>query len=271
MPSARSASARSAPARPRSTSCVTTTRVAPVARPISGSMVSSPAGSRWAAGSSSRSRRGRWRTQRQTAARWSWPAERVLTSWSRRRASPTALEQLRDPVPAVLDAVEAGVEGERLGERQVAVEERVMAEVADPAARLPRPSRELGAEHRELARRRPQQGREHPQQRRLAGAVRAEDDERLAGRNDSDTSRRTGCSAEVAPERARGDRRAGLAGTASLSGAAPASRSTEVTAGTEPDSRRDLDAVSPRTSRESTWVTAILAAAAALMPCRGAA
>ena len=58
-----------------------------------------------------------------------------------------------------------------------------MAEVADLAAQLPGLAGELAAEQFDLAAGRAQQRREDPQQRRLAGAVGAEDDERLAARD----------------------------------------------------------------------------------------
>ena len=65
---------------------------------------------------------------------------------------------------------------------EIAVEERLVAEVADPPAQLPGLARQLVAEHRDRALGRPQQGRDDPQQRRLPRPVRAEDREGRAGR-----------------------------------------------------------------------------------------
>ena len=69
--------------------------------------------------------------------------------------------------------------------REVAVEQRLVGQQPDPPAA--RPSRRRGASRRARARARvrAQQRREHAQQRRLAGAVRAQDDERRARRRGS--------------------------------------------------------------------------------------
>ena len=72
------------------------------------------------------------------------------------------------------------MEGERLAEREVAVEERVMADEADPPPDPPRLAGQLRVEDADGARARAKERREDPQQRRLAGAVRAEDGERGA-------------------------------------------------------------------------------------------
>ena len=80
------------------------------------------------------------------------------------------------------DPVQLGVEAEVLAAAEVAVEQRFVAEVADLAAQLPGLVGELAAEHADLAAGRAQQRGEDPQQRRLARAVGAEDDERVAGR-----------------------------------------------------------------------------------------
>ena len=94
---------------------------------------------------------------------------------------PDPVEQLGDALGGLAsEPVQAGVEAQVLGAGQVAVEQRLVAQVADPPARPPGLARQRAAEHRDLAGRRPKQRREHPQQRRLPGAVRAEHGQRLA-------------------------------------------------------------------------------------------
>ena len=117
-------------------------------------------------------------------------------------------EQLGDPAlgPLAPDPVQPGVEGEVLAAAEVAVEERLVAEVADPAAQPPGLARQLAAEHPRLAAARAQQRRQHAQQGRLAGPVRAEDDQGLAGGElDRDLVER-GAFAEVAAQAGEGDR-----------------------------------------------------------------
>ena len=80
------------------------------------------------------------------------------------------------------------MEAQVLAAAEVAVEQRFVAEVADLAAQLPGFVGELAAEHADLAAGGAQQRREDPQQRRLAGAVGAEDDQRVAGRGSRVTS-----------------------------------------------------------------------------------
>jgi hypothetical protein len=70
-----------------------------------------------------------------------------------------------------LDPVQARLEAQVLAAAEVAVEQRLVPEVADPPPQLPRLPRQRAAEHRHLAAARSQQRRQHPQQRRLAGAV----------------------------------------------------------------------------------------------------
>ena len=141
--------------------------------------------SRWESGSSSSSSSGSCRTQRQIAEplRASRPRARRP---ARRRAAPSrrASSSSLDPRLGGLavEPVQARVEAQVLAAAEVAVEQRLVAEVADPAAQLPGLAGQRAAEHRDLAAARAQQGREDPQQRRLAGAVRAEHGQRLARR-----------------------------------------------------------------------------------------
>ena len=81
-----------------------------------------------------------------------------------------ALEQHPDPLAAVGHAVEPAEEVQVLERRQLAVDERLVAEVADLAAR-----RQL-----ELALRRRREPGEHAQQRRLARPVRPGDEQEVA-------------------------------------------------------------------------------------------
>ncbi len=97
---------------------------------------------------------------------------------------PDGAEQLLDPrlglgAPAI--PCRRAVEAQVLAAAEVAVEQRLVAEVADPAAQLPGLVRQRAAEHRDLAAAGAQQRREDPQQRRLAGAVGPEHDQRVAG------------------------------------------------------------------------------------------
>ena len=78
------------------------------------------------------------------------------------------------------DAVQARVEAQVLARGQVAVEQRLVAEEADPPAHGPALARQRAAEHARRAAVRAQQRRQDPQQRRLAGAVGAEHRQRLA-------------------------------------------------------------------------------------------
>jgi hypothetical protein len=75
--------------------------------------------------------------------------------------------------------VQLGVVAQVLAAGQLAVEQRVVAQVADPPARRPRVVRQLVAQHPRHAGVRPQQRRQHAQQRRLPGAVGAQHRQRL--------------------------------------------------------------------------------------------
>ena len=88
------------------------------------------------------------------------------------------LEQLVDPRRR--HVVQARVVAQVLAPAQVAVEQRLVTEVAHPAGQLPALARELGAEHPRPPAVRAQQAGEHSQQRGLAGPVAAQHRERLA-------------------------------------------------------------------------------------------
>ena len=90
-----------------------------------------------------------------------------------RLPEPEALEQHPDPLPPLGDPIEASVELEVLERRQLAVDERLMAEVADLRPRRAAFDRSLG---------RPGEAGADPQQGRLPGAVRPGDDEKAAAR-----------------------------------------------------------------------------------------
>ena len=86
---------------------------------------------------------------------------------------PVALEQHPDPLAPFGDAVELAVEIEVLERTQLAVDERLVRQVADRSARHVDGELPFGR-HRETG--------ADPQQRRLPGAVRAGDDEEAAAR-----------------------------------------------------------------------------------------
>ena len=95
-----------------------------------------------------------------------------------------AVEKLGDARPGAavdVEPVQAGVEAQVLRDREVAVEQRLVAEVAEPPANAPRLARQLAAEDPGASAARAQERREDAQQRRLAGPVGAEDGEGLAG------------------------------------------------------------------------------------------
>jgi hypothetical protein len=96
---------------------------------------------------------------------------------------PDRCEQLGDPRLGRLagDPVQLGVEAQVLASRQVAIQQRLVAEVADPPAQLPGLAGERAAEHADLAAARPQQRRQDSQQRRLARPVGPEHDQRPPG------------------------------------------------------------------------------------------
>ena len=74
-----------------------------------------------------------------SASRWRIPAESSATRSSARRSIPTAASSsaIRASAGRALDPVQRGVEAQVLAPAQVAVEQRLVAEVADPAAQLP--------------------------------------------------------------------------------------------------------------------------------------
>jgi hypothetical protein len=90
-----------------------------------------------------------------------------------RLPEPEALEHHPDPLAPLGDAIEASVELEVLERRQLAIHERLVAEVTDLGAPRLALDRPLG---------RLRQAGTDPQQRRLPGAVRAGDHEESAAR-----------------------------------------------------------------------------------------
>ena len=103
--------------------------------------------------------------------------------------------------------MQPGVEAQVLAAAEVAVEQRLVAEVADPPAQLPGLARQRAAEHDRLAAARPQQRRQDPQQRRLAGAVGPEHDQRLAGGERQPDAVQRRAFAVVAAQAGEADRR----------------------------------------------------------------
>ena len=105
------------------------------------------------------------------------------------------LEEHADPLAALADAVEAAVEVEVLERRQIAVHERLVAEVAEPAAV------EVDLEATAARGREP---RDEPQQRGLAGAVRPRDDQERAARDvEVDRTERPRCARTASRPRAQ--------------------------------------------------------------------
>ena len=123
---------------------------------------------------------------------------------------PDRTQRRLDPGLAGLavDSVQSGVEAEVLAPAQVPVEERLMAEVADPAAQLPGLARQRAPEDLDLAAARPQKGGEDPQQGRLAGPVRAEHEQGLAGAEGQVDTLQGGPFAELVAQAAQLDCRA---------------------------------------------------------------
>jgi hypothetical protein len=79
------------------------------------------------------------------------------------------------------DAVELGLRHELLVDLRGGVRPAVLGDVAELAAHADRIAPQIAARDGRLAGRRPEQRREHPLRRRLAGAVRAEQADELAG------------------------------------------------------------------------------------------
>ena len=178
----------------------------PLPRPSSGTTCATAAGSRFASGSSSSSSSGSCRTARATARRWTIPRESSATGSSARACMPTASST------AWTRSAPSATRCRRAWKRrfsrpaQLAIQQRVVAEEADPPARGVAVVGQRAAEHAHLAGVRAQQRREHPQQRRLARAVGAEDDERLArGQLERHVAQRSAL-AVAAPGAAQADR-----------------------------------------------------------------
>ena len=148
---------------------------------------------------------------------------------------PDDLEQLLDARVRLLQPVEPRVESECLAEGEVAVEQRVVAEVADPPPRAPRAR--SAAPLRAPAVRPPsaQRGRQHPQEGRLARAVRAQHDEGRARLERQRYLLERGLIAEV-PADAMPSTAEPVSPAGGVAGSSPASRWTAVGAGTNANS-----------------------------------
>src|SRR5207249_823066 len=99
---------------------------------------------------------------------------------ARRGLEPRPREQLRDARRRVAHLEETRVEGEVLCRRQIRIAEALVRDVADPAAEGGRRRPRVGAEEGESPPARTEKQREDAEERRLAGAVRAEERDRLA-------------------------------------------------------------------------------------------
>ena len=166
-PAVPSRAARPAPGR-GSSGARSPTRRAPRSRRSSSS---APSASSAVNGSSSTSSSGSCSSARQSASRCTIPREYEATRSARTSQSPKRSSSIPAPLAALRHAVETPVEVEVLERGQVAVEQRLVAEVAEPAA--------VGGDV-ELAARRRREARDEPEQRRLARPVRARDDEEAA-------------------------------------------------------------------------------------------
>ena len=138
---------RRASASPASISWVTTTRVRPGAGPSSSSTTPAAPRSRWERGSSSSSSSGSWTSARQIAARCSMPAERLRTSSSPRRAMPARSSSAAIRALGSATRCRRALSSRFSRDRELAVEQRLVAEVAEPAAHLPRLARQRRPEH----------------------------------------------------------------------------------------------------------------------------
>ena len=123
---------------------------------MSGCTCATAAGSRFDSGSSSSSSSGSCRIARATARRCTIPRESSATGSSARRSMPTASSTLSTRSAAVRDRVQARVVAQVLATAQLAVQQRLVAEEADPAADGVPVVGQLSAEH--------------PHRRRRAGA-----------------------------------------------------------------------------------------------------
>ena len=110
------------------------------------------------------------------------PRLKVRTGSNERASRPTRSRPASTRSRGVGEPVEVGVELEVLAGRQVEVDQRVVAQVADLAPRGAGPVGQGVAADRQLARLGAQQRRDHAEQRALAGAVRPEHGQALAGR-----------------------------------------------------------------------------------------
>ena len=153
----------------------------PGAGPISGSTSAAASGSRWERGSSSKQQLGLVEHRAADGEPLDHAGGEVANQLAGPARHPHPVEELGDPVLGLaLEPVQAGLEAQVLGAGEVAVAERLVAEVADPPPRLPGLAGQRAPEHRDLAGGGAKQGRQDPQQGRLAGAVRAQHGEGLA-------------------------------------------------------------------------------------------
>ena len=142
--------------------------------------------------------RARASTARAAATRCTIPRESSCSGSSARVDIPTASEGLLHA--RVAERVQARVKAQVLARRELAIEERVVAEPADAAAQGPAFARELATEHAQEPGLGAKQAREDAQQRGLAGSVRAEHRERLARRQRERHRFQRGALAEVASQ-----------------------------------------------------------------------
>jgi len=112
------------------------------------------------------------------------------------------VEQGVDPRAAGfgIEPVESGGQREVLASAEVAVEQRLVAEVAHPPAEPVGLRRQAAAQDRDLAAAGAQQARQDPQQRRLAGPVRSEHGQALAAPEPQVDAVQGGAVAELAPQ-----------------------------------------------------------------------
>ena len=131
-------------------------------------------------GSSNRTSRGRCSSARSSARRCRMPREKPLTGSSARSARPARLERRVDQAARV-EAVQLGEKGEVLARGELGIQVQLVREQADaaPQRRAERARGPVAVAHLAAGRRR--ERRQHRDQRRLAGAVRAEQADDLAG------------------------------------------------------------------------------------------
>src|SRR5262245_45977515 len=145
---------------------------------------------------------------------------------ARRLFEPRPAQQLRDAGLRVGHPVELGVEPEVLPSGQVRIAGALVTDVPDSPARGRRAPAGVLAEEPERAAARAQQGREHAEQRRLAGAVRAQQDDQLARVDGEVDAGQHWDPAELAAQALGDDRRPDQSPTAPRAPRMTASRTT---------------------------------------------